>query len=852
MNEANHRTETPRGDLRGLGKYLRYDLLSGFLVFLIALPLCLGIASACGYPPIAGIFTAIVGSVVATIVSNSELTIKGPAAGLIVIAIGCIQEFGGNGIGGGWSDIDQQAYRMALGVGVAAGLLQIVFGLLRTGILGEFFPTSAVHGMLAAIGVIIIAKQVPIALGVGNKGEPLHLLLSIPEKFQHMNPEIALIGAISLLILFGFPLIRNRYVRMIPAPMAVVLVAVPLGIYFDLTHEHTYSFGGHSHHMGEEYLVPVPDNMFNAITLPDFSCLSEARAWKWVLMFALIGSLESLLSAKAIDNIDPWRRRTNFDRDLLAVGIGNTIASAIGGLPMISEIVRSKANIDNGARTRFADLFHGLFLLLFVASVPWLIHRIPLAALGAMLVYTGFRLASPREFFNVYRVGREQLLIFTSTVIAVLATDLLIGIGIGIAVEVLTHLLNGAPIWSLFRPQIVEELNGRTRVIKVKQSAVFSSWISLRRRLMALAHDTETTSDVVLDLSETKLVDHTVMEKLHEVQEEYERLHRTLIITGLEGHRKLSAHPHATRVRTPFSFQNQQVLVGLTLTARDADLIRYVARLANLGIIKKVTFAHVGAEQNGRANGEMSASRRAVLAAAVAEHFVGVPAGVEVREAIVTGPVLDGLLELAAEFQADTILIGLATQLGRRALARRLAMKAPCCVWIVPEGAALDPRKLLVPVDFSDNALLAMRAAAALTCSAEGATCMPVHIFFDEATTTYEGRARELHQTAQKEYEQFLTRLNCSELALQPIFEEAANVIGAVHAIAEKHGADLIVMAPRGLSRSAEVLLGSVTEGTLIETRTPILIVKYRSGSSGLSKTFMRTFFSTAKEPQVH
>ncbi len=540
--------EVPRGNLAGLLRYARHDLLAGFLVFLIALPLCLGIASACGYPPIAGVFTAIIGGVLTTFLSNSELTIKGPAAGLIVIAIGCVQDFGG--AGGPWeaTAANWHAYRLALGVGVAAGVLQILFGLLRSGVLGEFFPNSTVHGMLAAIGVIIIAKQVPVALGVGARGEPLELLANIPAEVLGMNPAIALIGLVSLILLFGLPLVKSRWLRMVPAPMVVVLVAIPLGVWFGLDHEHTYTFANHTYEVGEDYLVPVPNNLWGALTLPDFSGLATLKGWKWVIMFALIGSLESMLSAKAIDAIDPWKRKTSLDRDLVAIGVGNVASAMVGGLPMISEIVRSKANIDNGARTRFADLFHGLFLLGFVASVPWLIHRIPLAALGAMLVYTGFRLASPREFVHAYRIGREQFIIFTSTLIAVLATDLLVGIAIGIAVKFLIHVCNILPLLSLFRPEIaVEERGETTRVVSVKQLAVFSNWIPIRRRLLALlAPDRE----VVLDLSETLLVDHTVMEKLHELERDFEEHGSRLRVTGLEGHRPLSEHPHAARKKT--------------------------------------------------------------------------------------------------------------------------------------------------------------------------------------------------------------------------------------------------------------------------------------------------------------
>jgi MFS superfamily sulfate permease-like transporter len=542
----------PQGNAEGFRKYFRYDILAGFLVFLIALPLCLAISLASGYPAIAGVLTAIVGSLVSSLISNSELTIKGPAAGLIVIAISAVTSFGYTG--GLDPAADAAAYRMALAVGVAAGIIQIVFGLVKAGTLGDFFPISTVHGMLAAIGVIIVLKQLPITIGQSADGEPLEVLRELPEKFQDANPEIAIIGVTSLIILFGLPLLkkvfRNRIFHLVPAQMVVLLVAVPLGIWFDLAHEHTYSWGGEKFAVGEQFLVNVPRNLVSAIAHPDFSVFTNPTtrydALKWVLMFALIGSLESLLSAKAIDMIDPWKRKSNQNRDLVAIGVANTAVAFFGGLPMISEIVRSKANIDGGARTRFADVWHGVFLLGFVALAPGLIHRIPLAALAAMLVYTGFRLASPREFVNVFRVGREQLLIFVCTIIGVLATDLLIGIGIGVAVKAAIHLINGVPLSSMYKPYLeIVPQGDDTVLISARGSAVFSNWIPFKREIeqVGLAE----RNNVIVDLSGTKLVDHSVMEKLHELEQDFHQANLRLEVVGLENHNQLSAHPLAAR-----------------------------------------------------------------------------------------------------------------------------------------------------------------------------------------------------------------------------------------------------------------------------------------------------------------
>ena len=537
--------EIPRGDLAGLRANVKADVLSGFLVFLIALPLCLGISLACGYPAISGIFTAIIGGLLATFLSNSELTIKGPAAGLIVIAIGCVTEFGFTG--GKDPAADYQAYRLALGVGVAAGVLQIFLGVFRAGILGEFFPTTAIHGLLAAIGVIIIAKQFPIMMGLSPEGTPLELLANIPTFVMEMNPKIGFIGIVSILILLGYALINNPKLKIVPAPMIVLFVAVPLGLFLSVGQEGTYTFHDQTYALGTQFLVNVPENMFSALTLPDFSGLTTSIGIKYVIMFALIGSLESLLSAKAIDGIDPWGRKTNMDRDLLAVGVGNTLAALVGGLPMISEIIRSKANIDNGARTRFANMFHGLFLLAFVAMIPGLINQIPLAALGALLVFTGFRLASPQEFVHIYHLGKDQFIVFMSTIVGVLATDLLKGIAIGIGVKVVIHLINGAPIHSFFKlnAEITHE-DDQSATIVVRESAIFSTWIPLRKYLHRFLQEGK---NVTLNLAETRLVDHTVMSKIHEWIMEFEDKDLELSVRGLEEHQPMADSIVAAHVK---------------------------------------------------------------------------------------------------------------------------------------------------------------------------------------------------------------------------------------------------------------------------------------------------------------
>ncbi len=541
MNMKTNQSIIPKTGFAGLKENFKSDILSGFLVFLIALPLCLGISMASGFPPVAGIFTAIIGGIVVSFFGGSNLTIKGPAAGLIVIALGAVQDLGnGDPLLG---------YKLALAAIVVAGILQIIFGLIKSGVLADFFPSAAVHGMLAAIGIIIAAKQIFTLVGVKPEAkETLHLLMEIPKGLSNANPEIVIIGAISLMILFGLPLINNKYVKMIPAPLIVILVSIPLGRYFDLEHVHSYLFlDNHEYSLGPKFLVTLPDSLFSAITFPDFSQIFSGTSIKYIIMFALVGSLESLLSSKAIDTLDPYKRKSNMNRDLLGVGIGNTLAGFIGGLPMISEIVRSSANINNGAKTWWSNVFHGLFLLIFVVFFPMLIHQIPLAALAAMLIYTGFRLASPKEFYKTYLVGKEQLMIFLVTIFTTLATDLLVGIGVGIAVKLITHLINGLPVKYIFKPMFTVTKNEEETefTVDVFHSAVFSNYIKLKKSLDLLPRGKKVT----IDFSNSNLVDHTVMENLHQYKHDYESQGGEFMLTGFDNHRALSTHELAARKR---------------------------------------------------------------------------------------------------------------------------------------------------------------------------------------------------------------------------------------------------------------------------------------------------------------
>ncbi len=424
----------------GLAENFKYDFPAGIVVFLVAVPLCLGIALASNAPLFSGLIAGIVGGIIVALFSGSELSVSGPAAGLTVIVASSIAKLG--------------SFEAFLAAVVIAGVLQILFGVIRAGVIGDYVPNSVIKGMLAAIGVIIIIKQFPYALGhstgqyddrediefLRHFGEDSAFAQLIATLFD-ISPTATLITLISIVLLMVWEkpfLQRYSFFKIVPGPLAVVFLGIVINQLFIALFPEAPRF-----HLTKEKAqlvsLPVFDNptyLLQSLTLPDFSALMRKDTYIVALTLAVVASLETLLSVEAVDKLDPFKRISDTDKELRAQGIGNIVSGLLGGLPMTAVIVRSSANIYAGARTRTSAFVHGVFLLLAVVLIPNVLNMIPLASLAAILITVGYKLASVKLFKAMYKTGDEQFLAFITTIIAIVFTDLLIGIFIGSAVAI--------------------------------------------------------------------------------------------------------------------------------------------------------------------------------------------------------------------------------------------------------------------------------------------------------------------------------------------------------------------------------------------------------------------------------
>lgn len=486
-------------------KYFKADMLSGMVVFLVALPLCLGIAVASGAPPFAGIITGVIGGIVVGLLSNSNVSVSGPAAGLIAIIVAAITDLG---------------YEPFLVAVVIAGLIQLTLGFLKAGSISSYFPTSVIEGMLVAIGIIIIKKEIPHAIGYDKEHEGdffSYELLSEDKGFfteiihsfnyAHLGAIIITVVSIGILVAFNkVPALKK--IKAIPGALVVVIVGIILNELFKST-------GSSLAIMGQEHLVTLPtassfSEFFGQFTTPDFSGFSNSKVWVVGVTIAIVASIETLLCLEAGDKMDPMKRFSSANTELKAQGVGNILSGLIGGIPMTSVIVRTSANVNAGARTKLSAVAHGIFLLLAVVSIPFLLNKIPMASLAAILIMIGLRLASPKVFTHMWHTGKHQFIPFVVTVVAVVLTDLLKGVGIGLAVSIFFILRGNMKLAYFFKKEKHKE--GETIHIDLAQEVSFLNKAAVKQTLAHLPSN----SKVVIDAANTVYIDYDVLELIRD------------------------------------------------------------------------------------------------------------------------------------------------------------------------------------------------------------------------------------------------------------------------------------------------------------------------------------------------
>ncbi|MEH6308123.1 SulP family inorganic anion transporter [Olivibacter sp. CPCC 100613] len=481
---------------------LKYNLPASVVVFLVALPLCLGIAMASGAPLFAGLLTGIIGGLVVASISGSQLSVSGPAAGLTVIVFGAIQSLG--------------SYHVFLLAVVLAGMIQLVLGMIKAGTIGNYFPSAVIEGMLAAIGITIILKQLPHALGYdadffGDESfkqlDGDNTLLAIQVALRAIHLGAFIITALSLLILIYWPKLKR--LSAIPAPLVVVVFAVLLNLVFK----------GTTLEINPKHLVEIPvvnsfGEFLGLFQFPDFKAIANYDVWIIAFTIAIVASLETLLSIEAIDKLDPYKRVSPTNRELVAQGIGNMTSGMLGGLPLTSVIVRSSANANSGGKTKQSAMLHGFWLLLALLIIPVIINMIPLACLAAILLITGYKLAKISLFTHMYRRGLDQFIPFIVTILAVVFTDLLKGVGIGMVVAIFYILRN-----NMRNPfgYDLEESNGNKKIkVYLSEEVSFLNKAAIQQSLYNLPKD---VTHIIVDGTNSRFIDKDVVQVIKDFEQ---------------------------------------------------------------------------------------------------------------------------------------------------------------------------------------------------------------------------------------------------------------------------------------------------------------------------------------------
>ena len=547
-------------NISGFFKALPKNVFSGFVVSLIALPLGLGLAMASDAPPISGVIAAIIGGITVSVLGGSHVTITGPGNGLVGVLLVAITTLGLN-----------NAYAAI----ICSGMLLLVLGFLRMGKLANFFPSSAIQGMLAAIGLIILGKQFHIMLGnriieENSFGYLLEIPNSVLKVFSYNDTGLyfaAFSGIASLSMMVFYSKLRNKFFQLIPAPMWIVIFSIGFSYYFELVLNKPNP-------INPDYMIsgiPSFQEIITQIPAPNFDKITGISFWSSVFALTLISSIESLLSIKAIDKLDPEKRRSNVNRDIKALGFATIGSGFLGGLNVVTVIARSSVNVNNGGSNRSSNFSHALFLVVFIILFSSQLERIPLPALMSILVYTGYKLASPKLVQNIFSIGKEQLVIFFITLFVTLKIGIISGIASGVLTTFIIHVfVNGSAslfLKNILKPNVLmfkEEENQKDNYyVSVKHFSSFLNFFRLKNKLDSIPED----KDVIVDFSLCDFVDHTVMENLNSYQELFSKRGGHFEVIGLDMHDADSEHPFALRKLLPVPD-----LFGKNLTKRQGTI----------------------------------------------------------------------------------------------------------------------------------------------------------------------------------------------------------------------------------------------------------------------------------------
>lgn len=511
-------------DNQGFFSHLGSDFPASLVVFLVAVPLCLGIALASGAPLFSGIIAGIVGGIVVALISKSQLGVSGPAAGLAVIVLTAIGDMG--------------SFENFLAAVVIAGIFQVLLGVFKTGVFAYYLPSSVIKGMLSGIGLIIILKQIPHAFGYDADPEgDLDFIQSdghntFTELFyawENITPGALVISMLGLaiLILWEQPFVKKfSFTKILNGPLLAVATGIGLNVFFD---------GNEFFSLHGEHVVSIPVNdsiqaFFGQFTSPNFAMLTESKTYTVALTIAIVASIETLLSVEATDKMDPERRITPTNRELIAQGVGNSVSGLIGGLPITQVIVRSSANIQSGGKTRASAFFHGIMLLVCVMAIPQVLNLIPLASLAAVLLVVGYKLVKPSIFKAMYKTGHSQFYSFIVTIVAIVFTDLLTGIGLGLAVAMVFILWNNFKTPYHFDPNEIKE--GEPIKIDLSEDVSFLNKAGFIKTFGLLPEN----SHVIIDATRTKDIHWDVLEVIEDFKINAKSRGINLELVGFDKH----------------------------------------------------------------------------------------------------------------------------------------------------------------------------------------------------------------------------------------------------------------------------------------------------------------------------